>query len=292
MTSDGTVISAAGVRMPGIIYGTAWKKERTAELVGQAIGAGFRGIDTACQPKHYDEAGVGAGVAAALESGLARSDMYLQTKFTAMSGQDPRRIPYDPAAPLARQVADSCQASLRNLRTSYLDCLLLHSPMDDARQDAEVWRALEAIVEAGGARQIGISNCYDLEYLEALHASATIKPAVVQNRFYAETGYDAGVRAFCRQRGIVYQSFWTLTANPRLLAHPLLRSLASAHGRTPAQVLFRYLTQEGVVPLTGTRNEAHMREDLEIFDFALTGPEREGVTRVLTTSSPGLEPIR
>ena len=77
-------------------------------------------------------------------------------------------------------------------------------------------------------------------------------PAVLQNRFHAETGYDRELREFCRARGIIYQSFWTLTANPHLLTHETVRALARQHGRTPAQILFRYLTQLGIVPLTGT----------------------------------------
>ncbi len=102
---------------------------------------------------------------------------------------------------------------------------------------------------------------------------ARIKPAVVQNRFHAATGYDREIRAFCRQHGLIYQSFWTLTANPHILAHRAVTDLASKHRRTPVQILFRYLTQIGVVPLTGTRAEKHMREDLGIFEFELSEPE-------------------
>jgi hypothetical protein len=123
---------------PGIIYGTAWKKAETARLVRTAIQRGFRGIDTACQPKHYDEAGVGAGVALCLNAALVRADLYLQTKFTPVSGQDPASIPYDPAAPLQ---------------------------------------------------------------LRALFDSARIKPAVVQNRLYAHTGYDREIRTYPHARG-------------------------------------------------------------------------------------------
>jgi diketogulonate reductase-like aldo/keto reductase len=201
----------------------------------------------------------------------------VQTKFTPVDGHDPKRIPYDPAAPLAAQVAQSFQSSLRNLQTDYVDCLVLHSPMPSTQQLAEVWSALESVVESGGARQLGISNCYSLAYLEALHRSARIRPAVVQNRFYAETRYDREIRAFCRQHGIIYQSFWTLTANPHALAHEKIKAPARRHRRTPAQVLFRWLTQEGVVPLTGTTSEAHMREDLAIFDFELSDEERASI---------------
>jgi diketogulonate reductase-like aldo/keto reductase len=274
------ISSIAGVRVPGILYGTAWKKSDTEGLVRAAIRLGFRGIDTACQPKHYHEPGVGA-VAACLRGnlahsgGLAREDLYLQTKFTPVSGQDPARIPYDPKAPLPDQVRQSFAVSLRNLQTDYLDGLLLHSPFPSARQTLEVWQAMEALVEVGGIRQLGISNCYQLEQLEALYDSARIKPAMVQNRFHAETGYDREIRSFCREHRLIYQSFWTLTANPQVLAHRLVARLASKHRRTPAQILFRYLTQIGVVPLTGTRSETHMREDLGIFEFELAQPERE-----------------
>ncbi|MCQ8179722.1 aldo/keto reductase [Methylomonas sp. SURF-1] len=274
MPDHAFVVSVAGVRMPGIIYGTAWKQERTAELVEQAIAAGFRGIDTACQPKHYDEAGVGAGIAAACaKSGLTRADLYLQTKFTPLNGHDPLRIPYDPRAGLAEQVAQSFAVSQRNLQTDYLDGLVLHSPLADRGQLLEVWQAMETLAGAGKVKQLGISNCYDFALFEYLYQTAEIKPAVIQNRFYSDTGYDKQIRAFCRQRQIVYQSFWTLTANPRLLAHPAVTAAANARGRTPAQIFFRYLQQHGVVPLTGTCSAAHMREDLAIFEFSLDADE-------------------
>ena len=265
--------STADVRSPRILYGTAWKKDETESLVRTALLQGFRGIDTACQPKHYHEAGVGA----ALRGTLARTDLYLQTKFTPLSGQDPARIPYDPKAPLAEQVRQSLAVSLRNLGTDYLDCLVLHSPLPSRRRTQEVWRTMESMVESREVRQLGISNCYRLEELEALFDSARYKPAVVQNRFYADTGYDREIRAFCRQHGMIYQCFWTLTANPQVLAHRTVRELATKHRRTPAQLLFRYLTQNDIVPLTGTRSETHMREDLAIFDFELTQLEREAM---------------
>lgn len=287
MNENEYIVSGHGVRMPRILYGTAWKKTRTAELVGKALRNGFHGLDTAGQPKHYDEAGVGASIAAALDAGLARADLYLQTKFTPVDGQDPRQIPYDPSAPLADQVAQSFHSSLRNLRTDYVDCLLLHSPLRETRQLAETWQAMETIVESGGARQIGISNCYSPAYLEALHRSARIAPAVVQNRFHAETGYDRAIRAFCRENGIVYQSFWTLTANPHLLAHERIRESARRHHRTPAQILFRWLTLEDVVPLSGTTSEEHMHEDLAIFGFTLNEDERASIAALFRTTDPG-----
>lgn len=275
------VISAQGVRVPPIIYGTAWKQERTAVLVEQALRLGFRGIDTACQPKHYDEPGVGEGLARALSAGLSRADIYLQTKFTPLDGQDPDRLPYDPGAPLAAQVVQSFDKSLQNLRTDYLDGLILHSPLSDEVQTMEVWQAMERLVDNGGARLLGISNCDQWEELARLYRSARVKPAVVQNRFYARTRYDREIRAFCRQHGMLYQSFWTLTANPKVLAHNTLQTIASHYRRTTAQIFLRYLTQIDVIPLTGTTSETHMREDLAIFDFELRESECELIGRLL-----------
>jgi diketogulonate reductase-like aldo/keto reductase len=281
MTQKGDLITDDGVGTPKIIYGTAWKKARTAALVEQAIGLGFRGIDTACQPKHYNEAGVGEGVAACLNRGLDRAELYLQSKFTSLDGQDPQRVPYDPKASLGEQVAQSFQASLKNLQTTYLDCLVLHSPLANQQQTLEVWQAMVRIFQGGGVRQLGISNCYDLQALEDLYQSAEVKPAVVQNRFYADTRYDRNIRGFCCQHGIIYQGFWTLTANPKVLADPFMLNLAVKYQRTAAQVFFRYLTQIGIVPLTGTTSENHMREDLAIFDFELSSDERTRVEALL-----------
>ena len=122
-----SVLASSG--KPYIVYGTAWKKERTAELVNQAVTAGFRFIDTACQPKHYNEAGVGNGwTSAAQELNLDRDDFWLQTKFTSINGQDPNNVPYDKTAPIEEQIRTSLQVSLKNLHTTYLDSWVMHSP--------------------------------------------------------------------------------------------------------------------------------------------------------------------
>ena len=274
--------SAYGVRIPWIIYGTAWKKDSTAALVKQAISLGFRGIDTACQPKHYNEAGVGEGVVAACqEFGIDRSELYLQSKFTPLTGQDPTQVPYDAKASLSEQVAQSFQTSLKNLQTTYLDCLVLHSPLVTQPDTMEVWRAMEQIFDNGCAKQIGISNCYDPQKLELLYRNADVKPAVIQNRFYAESKYDRTIRDFCQQQRIIYQSFWTLTANPKVLAHATLQTLAAKYQRSTAQLFFRYLNQINIIPLTGTTSKVHMREDLAIFDFELTTDECDAIKSLL-----------
>jgi diketogulonate reductase-like aldo/keto reductase len=280
MSSIDSAIPPASAPMPPILYGTAWKKDETAALVERALRAGFRGIDTACQPKHYNERGVGDGIQACIGTVITRAELYLQSKFTSVDGHDPQGIPYNPNLPLKAQVAQSLAMSLHNLRSDYLDALVLHSPMREFAQTIEVWQEMERLVDDGGTRRIGISNCYQLATLERLYRAARIKPTIVQNRFYSDTGYDHDIRAFCRAHDITYQSFWTLTANPHLLAHRRLQVLAGKYRRTPAQILFHVLSRSGVVPLTGTRSETHMREDLAIDAFELSEAECAAVSEL------------
>jgi len=275
------VQTSAGVEMPWIIYGTAWKKERTADLVVKAIQAGFRGIDTACQPKHYDESLVGAALNRLIDHGIKRETLFLQTKFTPLSGQDPKQVPYDKNSPIESQVAQSFEASKKNLRTQYVDSLVLHSPLVPHAVLMKVWDAMETIQKAGGARQLGISNCYNPEVMRQLYTNANVKPAVVQNRFYQETGYDADLRNWCSTHGVIYQSFWTLTANPHLLSSKPVCNIARKYNKSEVQVFFRYLNQSGIVPLTGTCSEQHMREDLNIFDFELSSDDLVNVSRLI-----------
>ena len=280
------ITTSAGLKMPRIIYGTAWKKERTADLVVKAIQAGFRGIDTACQPKHYNEPLVGAALHRLKGEGIQREALFLQTKFTPLSGHDPGQVPYNKNSPIELQVAQSFEASKKNLQTEYVDCLVLHSPMAPHALLMTVWKAMEEIQKAGGARHLGISNCYDPEVIRALYADAGVKPAVVQNRFYQETAYDAELRHWCSPHEVIYQSFWTLTANPHILASSIVRSVAQKHNKTQAQVFFRYLSQSGIVPLTGTCSEKHMGEDLSIFDFELSSEDLKDVSLLLNRADP------
>ena len=281
MSDQKWLTTSAGIKMPRIIYGTAWKKDRTADLVVEAIQAGFRGIDTACQPKHYNEPLVGTALQRLKEHGIEREALFLQTKFTPLAGQDPRQVPYEKNAPIELQIAQSFETSKNNLQSEYLDSLLLHSPLSPHALLMKAWNAMEKIQKTGGARQIGISNCYDTKVIRSLYADADVKPAVVQNRFYQETGYDADLRHWCSDHGVIYQSFWTLTANPHILASNTVRTIARKYKKTEAQIFFRYLSLSGIVPLTGTISEQHMREDIGIFDFELSFEDINDVSLLL-----------
>jgi diketogulonate reductase-like aldo/keto reductase len=264
------------------MYGTAWKEERTEALTRQAIDAGFRAIDTANQRRHYFEAGVGAAVSGALRDlGLSRSDFFLQTKFTYAPGQD-HRLPYDRDADFATQVAQSFESSLEHLQTDYVDSYVLHGPWSRhglSRADEESWTAMEAIAKSGKARLLGVSNV-SLEQLDALVRAAEVKPAFVQNRCYARTGWDRAVRALCERQDIVYQGFSLLTANDRELRTSSMRELSQRTGKSPAQLVFRFALEVGMLPLTGTTSAEHLAEDLGAYDFELAPNDVDLVERI------------
>lgn len=269
------VVPIDGIRVPLFLYGTAWKEDDTERLTGLALRQGFRGFDTANQRRHYHEAGVGRAVAAAVAGGLAtRDELFLQTKFTFRAGQD-HRLPYDPAAPVGVQVGQSFASSLTHLGADVIDSYVLHGPTTReglTPADWEAWRAMERIHAGGKARLLGVSNV-TRDQLQGLCDGARVHPRFVQNRCYAARVWDRDVRVFCAANGIVYQGFSLLTANHRMLAHPDVVRIAERHGRTPAQVVFRFALDVGMIPLTGTTNPGHMREDLAVFDFRLDPDE-------------------
>ncbi|KAL2149599.1 hypothetical protein VTH82DRAFT_8251 [Thermothelomyces myriococcoides] len=290
--------------MPPMMYGTAWKKERTADLVYQAIKAGFRGIDTAAMKKHYDEAGTGEGIRRAIKEGICtRKDLFIQTKFTPLDNTSA----YSPADPIPAQIHASITSSLANLFPEdstdgsgkpYLDALILHSPFPTTQQTIEAWNALQAYLpadrqskkdekegadpRAGTILRLGISNV-TLPVLRALASSSNTAaaaaaaaaavggspPQIVQNRFRAaERAWDVDVRAWCAEHAVPYQAFWTLTANgPVWQRAGFVADVARGAGVSPAGAWYALLMLAArLVVLNGTTDPAHMREDLEVLD--------------------------
>ncbi|KAF9050186.1 NADP-dependent oxidoreductase domain-containing protein [Panaeolus papilionaceus] len=247
-----------------IIYGTAWKKEQTTALVVAAICNGFKAIDTACQPKHYREDLVGAALLELkAKHNIKREDIFLQTKYTPIGGQDASKpLPYNPSDPISTQILTSHQTSLSNLHTTYIDSYLLHSPLPTIEQTLEAWHTLMKLQDEGKVRMIGVSNTYDVRILAALQKARKVQ--VVQNRWYEGNGWDHAVLNYCREHDIMYQSFWTLTGSPSLLSHPSLIRIASASNMTPAQVVYKLSQEADVTPLSGTTNQQHMIEDVAV----------------------------
>jgi diketogulonate reductase-like aldo/keto reductase len=262
------------------MYGTAWKKEATTQLVQLAVASGFTAIDTANQIIHYHEALVGEALLALDKKGIKRESLFLQTKFTPAGGQD-HRTPYDASSGITTQVKQSFDSSLKHLHTDYIDSYVLHGPysrMGLGAEDWEVWAALEGIYRSGKTKMIGISNV-NAGQLRLLCEKAVIKPMVVQNRCYAVFGWDKEVREICRANRIIYQGFSLLTANQHILGHPEMWGIANRLGTSPLQVIFRFATQIGILPLTGTTSERHMKEDLSVVNFELSPEE----TRLIET---------
>jgi diketogulonate reductase-like aldo/keto reductase len=266
--------------LPGVlVYGTAWKEDRTAACVTQALAAGFRAIDTANQRKHYHEAGVGEAVVPWLATGR-RGELWLQTKFTYVDGQD-ARLPYDKDAAIALQVLQSCASSLAHLGVDWLDSLLLHGPSRGdrlGRDDHEAWRAMEALVDDGKVSAIGISNV-NARQIDELAAFARVAPTYVQNRCYAQRGWDADVRAACARHGVAYQGFSLLTANRAVVASAAVAAIAARRGITPAQVVLRFAQQRGMIALSGTTDAHHARDDVALATFALDDAELAAVAK-------------
>jgi len=249
---------------PAFLYGTAWKEERTTALAETAIQQGFRGIDTANQRKHYFEVAVGKAISNQIEKGtVSRDDLFIQTKFTHRDGQD-HRLPYDADAAVSKQVQQSFAKSLEHLQTDRIDSFVLHGPSQRvglAAQDWEAWFAMEEIHEQGAVGVLGVSN-FSAEQLETLLAKAEVRPSFVQNRCFAEAEWDWQVRRICEENDIIYQGFSLLTANRKVWASGQVAAIGKLHEMTPAQVIFCLALELDMLPLTGTSDAEHMRDNL------------------------------
>jgi diketogulonate reductase-like aldo/keto reductase len=270
--------------LPKFLYGTAWKEDATQTCVSAALAAGFRGIDTANQRKHYYEAGVGEALKA---SGIPRSELFLQTKFTSQRGQD-QRLPYDPNAPIAAQVRQSFESSLEHLHTDYLDSLVLHGPsVPDGpsleKVDWEAWGAMEALHTEKRTRFLGVSNV-TLSQLKELNEGAKVKPRFAQIRCFARTGWGRDIRMYCLEQKIIFQGFSLLTANRDYLNSPDITKPAERLKATPSQIVFAFARQAGMLPLTGTTDPLHMKQDLESLSLTLDAKDLKSIEEIAEPS--------
>ena len=224
---------------------------------------------------------MGEALQALAEEGITRETLFLQTKFTQVNGQD-HRTPYDATADLTTQVKQSFDSSLGHLHTEYVDSYVLHGPYSGyglGIADWEVWSAIEGLYQAGQTKMIGISNVSPAQLMQ-LCDRATVKPMVVQNRCYAAFGWDKEVREICKAHGIIYQGFSLLTANREVVADPEIRRIAQRLGTGIAQVIFRFAMQIGMLPLTGTTNPQHMKDDLQAEQLTLTTEEIQRIETI------------
>jgi diketogulonate reductase-like aldo/keto reductase len=162
-------------------------------------------------------------------------------------------------------------SSLKHLGTDYVDSFVLHGPASChgwSEADSEVWEAMRKERDAERTHLLGVSNVSS-NHLEEMEASHLEMPTFVHNRCFARLGWDRAVRAFCRERNIIYQGFSLLTANKEVLQHASFVDLARELAATPAQVVFAFARAVGMLPLTGTSSAEHMQQDLASLDLVL-----------------------
>lgn len=241
-----------GYKMPKIGLGT-WKLsgEACVETVKTALGIGYRHIDTAAV--YGNEAVVGEGVAG---SGVDRQEIFVTTKIM----------------PSVSDVGKAVRERLQLLGTDYLDLCLIHWPPNnsDGGYGQDLWRALEDEQERGVIRSIGVSN-YEIELLERLLATARVPLAVNQIEL-SPFAPKRELVGYCQGKGIVVQAYSPLTQAEKL-DNPVLREIAGKYKKTPAQVLLRWCLERQTVPLPKASSEAHLRENLDIFDFTLSADD-------------------
>jgi 2,5-diketo-D-gluconate reductase A len=259
-----------GVEIPQLGFGVFQiPPEETQEAVEEALGAGYRHVDTAAA--YRNEAGVGAAIAA---TGVAREDVFVTTKlWNGQQGYDSTLAAFE--------------KSLERLGTGHVDLYLIHWPRPDRDLFLDTWRAFERIHEEGGARSIGVSN-FRVEDLERLEQKAEQRPTVNQIELHLRF-QQAELRAWDADHEIVTEA-WSPLAQGDLLEDGTIETVAAHHDRTPAQVILRWHLQVGNVVIPKSATPERIRENFEIFDFELSEDDMAALARLDTGERIGPDP--
>lgn len=235
-----------GVAMPMLGYGTIGQTgEQITDNVAFALTHGYELIDTA--NRYGNEVEVGRGLK---KSGLKRENYFLETKL----------------GPTLYENETAIDGALQRLGVDYIDLMILHHPVNNY---LHAYGMLEKACKAGKLRAIGLSN-FPVEKLQEVLGNCEIPPMVMQVE--AHPYYPAeGVRSFCEEHRIQLQCWYPLGhGSSQLLQDPVILEIAQVHGKSPAQVVLRWHIQMGFCPVPGSKSHAHIQENGEIFDFALT----------------------
>lgn len=243
-----------GVKAPAFGFGTYLiDPSQTKETVLAAFNAGYRLIDTAqyyCNEKQVGEA--------FQASGLNRHEVFITTK-TQTSGY--------------KDTATGIDASLLKSGLDYFDLILIHWPMDD---DLETWRAFEDAYKAGKSRAIGISN-FNSRQTKDLIAKSSVKPMVDQIETHILL-QQWKMNAFLQKEGIVHESYSPLgSGTHKLSASPVLQMIARKYGKTPVQIILRFLVQNDIMTIPRSTNPAHIKSNFDIFDFELDDEDIDAI---------------
>lgn len=247
-----TVLLNSGYHMPIVGIGTySLSHDVCVKSVTEHLKAGGRLIDTAFM--YHNEKAVGQGVR---ESGIPREEVFVITKLY------PSQFANAEAA---------IEEALKKLDLGYIDMMLLHHP---GSHEVEAYKAMERAVQAGKVRSIGLS-CFYIKELDKFLPQVSIMPALVQNEIHPYY-QDNDVIPYIQSKGIVVQGWYPLGGRgytAQLLNNPVITEIAWANGKSSAQVILRWNLQKSVVVIPGSGNPAHIRENLDLFDFELADEE-------------------
>ena len=240
-----------GVLMPLIGFGTFMLGgEACKNAVAAAIQSGYRMIDTA--EAYGNEKAVGEGIK---QSGMDRRALFLVTKVNFKSYENAEQ---------------TVMRSLQGLQTDYLDLLLLHWPFANYYA---AWRALEKLYAGGSVRAIGVSNFEPDRLLDLIAYNQTV-PAVdqIETNLYCQRSLE---RSWMDKKSVAHMAYAPLGQGNRneMFGGPAVRALAEKYGKTPAQILLRFLTQKGIAVIPRSTKPEHIREKFALFDFTLTPDE-------------------
>lgn len=248
-----------GNRIPAVGYGVfEIPDDVCTEKVLAAFGCGYRHIDAA--QIYKNESGVGRAI---VSCGIPRGELFITSKVWVTE------YGYD-------KTLKSIERSLENLKTEYIDLMLLHRPFFDYKS---AWKALEKARADGLVRSVGLSNFNEKQTAEILNM-ATVKPAV--NQIETHPYFVRGsLKAFLSERGIAVEAWYPLGhGNKKLIGEPVFSEIAKKYGKTPSQIILRWHIQGGSIVFPKTGSVAHMRENLDVFDFALTDGEMAEIDRL------------
>lgn len=271
MIDQTSVTLGSGTAMPQLGFGVFQVPQgQTAAAVTAALEAGYRSIDTAAM--YRNEQGVGAAIA---QSGLAREELFVTTKLNNNAHGRQAAIP-------------AFEASLQALGLDYVDLYLIHWPLPSQDRYVETWRALEQVHRDGRARAIGVSN-FQPTHLSRLMAETETVPAVNQVEVHPYLVQEQ-LRDFDREHAIVTEAWSPLARGGELLAESALRNIAHEHGKTPAQVVIRWHLQLGNVVIPKSVTPKRIRENIDVFDFALTREQMADIASLNRNERIGPDP--
>ena len=272
MTSIPDIILDNGQRIPQFGFGVFLVEPKDTEAaVTTALQAGYRHIDTA--EMYGNEAQVGAAIA---KSGLDQDEIYVTTKLNngAHRPDDARR---------------AFDASLKALGSDYVDLFLIHWPLP-TKYDGDyvsTWNTLEEFYRDGRARSIGVSN-FQPHHLRRLHQECEISPAVNQIEVNPYLTQD-DVRAFCAEHQIAVEA-WSPLARGNALGDPTIDDIARRVGKTPAQVILRWHIERGDIVFPKSVTASRISENIDIFDFELSGEDVEAISALNRNERTGPDP--